>query len=201
MSEGKNESDIAIVGMALRFPGASSARQFWSNLERGVESVRPFSDEELLSAGANREEIANPRYVKSGVVLEDFDGFDAEFFGFSPKEAAILDPQHRHFLECAWEALEDAGHPPESFDGSIGVFGGCGMGAYFAFNLLTNPGLDFDDHVVGDRLVVGDEVEEALERRPLTLHRPEVLTPVLEGLATDRLRNEFDCGFGVLDQR
>jgi acyl transferase domain-containing protein/thioesterase domain-containing protein len=79
--------------------------------------------------------------VKSGVVLDEFDGFDAEFFGFSPKEAAILDPQHRHFLECAWEALEDAGHPPDSFDGSIGMFGGCGMGAYFAFNLLTNGDL------------------------------------------------------------
>jgi acyl transferase domain-containing protein/acyl carrier protein len=141
MSEAKSEGDIAIVGMALRFPGASSPRQFWSNLEGGVESVRRFSDDELAQAGASREELSNPNYVKSGVVLEEFDGFDAEFFGFGPKEAAILDPQHRHFLECAWEALEDAGHPPESFGGSIGVFGGCGMGAYFAFNLLTNRDL------------------------------------------------------------
>ena len=82
-----------------------------------------------LPAGASPGELANPHYVKSGVVLEDFDGFDADFFGFSPKEAAIMDPQHRQFLECAWEALEDAGHVPESFEGSIGVFGGCGMGA------------------------------------------------------------------------
>ena len=68
--------------------------------------------------------------------MEDF---DPEFFGFSPKEAAIIDPQHRHFLEGAWEALEDAGHPPENFDGPIGVFAGCGMGAYFAYNLLHQP--------------------------------------------------------------
>src|SRR5262245_46206069 len=101
MSDVRSEGDIAIVGMALRFPGAANAKQFWSNLERGVESVRSFSDDELLSAGASPEELSNPQYVKSGVVLEDFDGFDAEFFGFGPKEAAILDPQHRHFLECA----------------------------------------------------------------------------------------------------
>jgi acyl transferase domain-containing protein/thioesterase domain-containing protein/acyl carrier protein len=141
MSDSKSEGDIAIVGIALRFPGASTAKQFWSNLEAGIESVRAFTDGELLAAGASKSEIAQPRYVKAGVVLEEFDGFDAEFFGFSPKEAAILDPQHRQFLECAWEALEDAGHAPESFEGSIGVFGGCGMGAYFAFNLLTNRDL------------------------------------------------------------
>src|SRR6266545_4291275 len=141
VDEVKNDNDIAIVGMAARLPGARSVGEFWSNLEQGVESVRTFTDGELHEAGVPAEILSNPNYVKSGVVLDDFDGFDAEFFGFSPKEAAIMDPQHRHFLECAWEALEDAGHMPETFGGSIGVFGGCGMGAYFAFNLLTRPDL------------------------------------------------------------
>ena len=85
--------------------------------------------------------LRNPQYVKRGGVLEEMACFDAEFFGFSPKEAAIMDPQHRHFLECSWEALEDAGHPPEGFDGPIGVYAGCGMNGYFMFNLLTNPDL------------------------------------------------------------
>jgi len=136
-----NDNDIAIVGMAAHFPGAESVRQYWKNVREGVESVRFFSDEELIAAGVPADQLLDPHYVKAGVVLENMEWFDAEFFGFSPKEAAIMDPQHRHFLETAWEALEDAGHPPEKFEGNIGVYAGCGMGAYFMFNILTNPSL------------------------------------------------------------
>jgi acyl transferase domain-containing protein/thioesterase domain-containing protein/acyl carrier protein len=136
-----SDQDIAIVGMALRFPGATNPEQFWSNLCNGVESVQFYRDEELIEAGVTPVQLKNPHYVKAGAPLHEMEYFDAEFFGFSPKEGGILDPQHRHFYECAWEALEDAGHPPENFDGAIGVFGGCGMGAYFAFNLITNPDL------------------------------------------------------------
>ncbi len=135
----RNEpTDIAIVGIALRFPGAHGVQQFWSNLRAGVESVQRFSDEELAARGVARSSLADPAYVKAGVLLQALDEFDAGFFGFSPKDAAILDPQHRQFLECAWEALEDCAHPPPNFRGPIGVFGGCGMGSYFTFNLLTN---------------------------------------------------------------
>ncbi|HET8708357.1 MAG TPA: type I polyketide synthase, partial [Pseudomonadales bacterium] len=136
-----NDNDIAIVGMAAHFPGAETVRQYWKNVRDGVESVRFFSDEELIAAGVPADQLLDPHYVKAGVVLENMEWFDAEFFGFSPKEAAIMDPQHRHFLETAWEALEDAGHPPEKFEGNIGVYAGCGMGAYFMFNILTNPSL------------------------------------------------------------
>ncbi len=136
-----SENDIAIIGMAARVPGARNVREFWRNLRDGVESVRAYTDEELLAQGVSADLLQDRRYVKSGLVLEDLESFDAEFFGFSPKEAAIMDPQHRHFLECAWEALENAAHPPESFKGPIGVFAGCGMGAYFMFNLLSNPDL------------------------------------------------------------
>src|SRR5262249_18078804 len=96
---------------------------------------------DLLAAGVSASELGDPAYVRASLVLPDLEMFDATFFGFSPREAAILDPQHRHFIECAWEALEDAGHMPERFPGAIGVFAGCGMQAYLAYNLLTNPDL------------------------------------------------------------
>ncbi len=136
-----NDADIAIVGMAARLPGSSNVREFWSNLRAGVEGIRDLGDDELSAEGVPAEELAAPNYVKRAADLAEMECFDAEFFGFSPKEAAILDPQHRHFLECAWEALEDAGHPPEAFAGRIGVYAGSGMAAYFARNLLTNPEL------------------------------------------------------------
>jgi acyl transferase domain-containing protein len=132
------QSAIAIVGMAGRFPGARNLRDFWQNLRDGVESVRTLSDAELLAAGVSPEELASPDYVKRASVLDDVPMFDAGFFGFSPRDAAIMDPQHRHFLECAWEALEDAGHPPSGFSGSIGVFAGSGMNTYLIHNLLAN---------------------------------------------------------------
>ncbi|TAJ18768.1 MAG: type I polyketide synthase, partial [Planctomycetota bacterium] len=134
-------SDVAIVGIALRFPGAHGPDAFWSNLRTGVESVRSFGDAELAARGVPARLLRDPAYVKAGFVLDGMDLFDAEFFGFSPKDASILDPQHRQFLECAWEALEDSGHAPESFLGPIGVFAGCGMSSYLTFHLLANPAL------------------------------------------------------------
>lgn len=135
------ETDIAIVGMALRVPGASNKERYWENLRGGIESVRFFTDEELLAAGERPDLIRKKNYVRAAAPLEGMEMFDGEFFGFSPKESAIMDPQHRHFLECCWEALENAAHPPERFGGPIGVFAGCGMGSYFYFNLCTNPDL------------------------------------------------------------
>lgn len=134
-------ADIAVVGMAGRFPGARSIEEYWSNLRNGVESVRVFTEEELLAAGVTRDELANPNYVRAGAVLEDMEMFDAAFFGFTPRDAAIMDPQHRHFLECAHEALENAGHVPSRFPGAIGVFGGSGFNAYMPYNLLPNRDL------------------------------------------------------------
>ena len=139
-TEGEHDepSKIAIVGMAGRFPGARNISEFWRNLRDGVESIRSLPDAELLAAGVSPEELASPDYVKRASVLDDVPMFDASFFGLSPRDASIMDPQHRHFLECAWEALEDAGHPPQSFDGSIGVFAGSGMNTYLIHNLLAN---------------------------------------------------------------
>ncbi|MBS1806281.1 MAG: SDR family NAD(P)-dependent oxidoreductase [Acidobacteria bacterium] len=133
-----NSSAIAVVGMAGRFPGASNIAQFWENLREGVESVRDLSDAELQTAGVSPDELNSPGYVKRAPILDGVPMFDASFFGFSPRDASIMDPQHRHFLECAWEALEDAGHPPKTFDGSVGAFAGSGMNSYLIHNLLAN---------------------------------------------------------------
>jgi acyl transferase domain-containing protein/thioesterase domain-containing protein/acyl carrier protein len=134
-------TDIAIVGRSLRVPGARTVAEFWRNLREGVESIRRFTDAELRAAGVDAALLNDPNYIKTGAPLDGVELFDAGFFGFSPREAAIMDPQHRHFLEAAWEAFEDAGHVPESFNGRIGVFAGSGMNAYMPYHLFTNPKL------------------------------------------------------------
>ena len=134
-------SEIAIVGMACRFPGAPDLDAFWANLEAGTESIHFFSAAELRSFGVSESTLRDPLYVRANGVLDGIDQFDAGFFGFSARDASIMDPQHRLFLECAWESLENAGYDPARFDGSIGVFGGSGMTAYMMYNLLSNPDL------------------------------------------------------------
>lgn len=141
MLEGSNEvfpGDVAIVGMALRVPGARNVKEFWSNLRDGVESVRTLSTDELLADGERSDRIHHPNYVPRCADLGDMEMFDADFFGLSPKEAAIMDPQHRHFLECVWETIEDSGRIPAPGGEPVGVFAGCGMGSYFYFNVCSN---------------------------------------------------------------
>ena len=104
------DSDIAIIGMSCRVPGAATPEAFWNNLRDGIESVSFFEDEELLASGLNPALINQPDYVKAGAVLSDIEAFDAFFFDINGREAEMLDPQHRIFLECAWEALERAGY-------------------------------------------------------------------------------------------
>lgn len=132
-----NGLEVAIIGMAGRFPGAKNIDEFWYNLKHGVESIHVFSDGELRQSGVNEALISHPQYVKAGGKLEGVDLFDAAFFGFNPKEAEMLDPQHRLFLECAWEALEHAGYDSENTLGTVGVYAGTGMNGYL-FNLYTN---------------------------------------------------------------
>ncbi|MBU2513235.1 amino acid adenylation domain-containing protein [bacterium] len=124
------EVKIAIIGMSGRFPGASSIEELWQNLVNGVETITHFKDEELLAAGLSRDIIDQPNYVKSKGILKNADLFDSHFFGFSPKQADLTDPQHRIFLECSWEALENAGYDPARYPGVIGVFGGTGYNSY-----------------------------------------------------------------------
>ncbi|SFO40865.1 type I polyketide synthase [Nitrosospira briensis] len=130
--------DIAIVGMAGRFPGADDVEAFWRNVQDGVESVTFFTDKELLARGVSREKLDDPHYIKAGAELPGVDLFDASFFGYTPREAAETDPQHRLFLEVAWQALEDAGYDASRCTVPIGVYAGCGVNTYLMLNLFSN---------------------------------------------------------------
>ncbi|AFY80290.1 type I polyketide synthase [Oscillatoria acuminata] len=132
---------IAIIGMTGRFPGAKTLEEFWDNLRNGVESIAVLSEEELLASSLAAEQVQHPNYVKAKGVLDDVEWFDASFFGLTPKDAEITDPQHRFFLECAWEALEHSGYNPENYPGLIGVYAGSGGGlkSYLFKNLYLNP--------------------------------------------------------------
>ncbi|MCP4661792.1 MAG: SDR family NAD(P)-dependent oxidoreductase [bacterium] len=145
-AERHQESEIAIIGMSGRFPGSSNLGSFWRNLREGVESISFFSKSELKRAGVAPELFNDPHYVPARGILKDIDRFDASFFGFSPREAEIMDPQHRLFLECAWEALEGAGYHPERDAGPIGVFAGSKLNQY-ALAQLNETGAQALDEI------------------------------------------------------
>ncbi|RST55768.1 type I polyketide synthase [Variovorax sp. MHTC-1] len=138
---GRTGIEIAIVGLAGRFPGAADAEAFWRNIRGCVESVSSFSDAELRARGVPASALDDPGYVKAGVRFEGFDQFDAGFFGCSPREAEHLDPQQRIFLECAWEALEHAGYDPQRPPGPVGIHAGAGANLYLMKHLLPASGL------------------------------------------------------------
>jgi acyl transferase domain-containing protein len=157
-----SDFEIAVIGMVCRFPGADSVEAFWENLRAGVESVSFFSDEELLAAGVSPEALRNPAYVRAGAVLCDVEHFDARFFGYTPREAQLLDPQHRLFLETSWAALESAGYDPGRHGGAIGVFGGA-SGSHWLLRVMSSPQLietispyqavmASDDHLLAPRV-------------------------------------------------
>jgi len=133
--------EIAIVGMAGRFPGAADVDAFWRNVQGGVESVSRFTDDELRARGVPQSLLDDPEYVKAGVAFDGFDQFDAGFFGYTPREAETLDPQQRIFLECAWASLEHAGYDPAREQGKVGVYAGEGANLYLIRNLLPSFGL------------------------------------------------------------
>ena len=130
--------EIAVIGMAGRFPGAGDLEAFWRNLRDGVESISTFSDEELAAAGVDPRVMRDPAYVRAGGIVQGVELFDAAFFGYYPREAQVIDPQQRILLECAWEALEDAGYDPLCGERSIGVFAGAATNHYLA-HLQADP--------------------------------------------------------------
>ena len=136
-----SETDLAIIGMAGRFPGARDVDEFWDRVVAGEDCLTDLTERALTDAGVSAETLASETYVRRNGIVDGIDQFDPAFFGVSPREAAIMDPQHRLLLECSWEALESAGYVPERFDGSIGVFAGCGANTYLLNNLLSNPDL------------------------------------------------------------
>ncbi|PYX84385.1 MAG: polyketide synthase, partial [Acidobacteria bacterium] len=164
---------IAVIGMACRFPGAESCEQFWQNLQNGVESISFFSNQELRSAGVSDKLLGSSKYVKARGILKNVDLFDASFFNFSPREAEILDPQHRFFLECAWQALEIAGYDTERYAGLIGVYAGSSFSQYL-LNLYSNPPIV--DSVGGFQIMVANDKDHLVTRAAykLNLRGPSV---------------------------
>ncbi len=131
-------TEIAIIGMASRFPGAHNPDEFWRNLRDGVESIRFLDDQELQGLGIDPTRSSSPNYIRAAADLDGIQLFDAAFFGYTPRDAELMDPQHRLFLECAWEALEHAGCVPDSYPGAIGVFAGTMLSTYLLYNLFPN---------------------------------------------------------------
>ncbi|MGW0435651.1 beta-ketoacyl synthase N-terminal-like domain-containing protein [Micromonospora sp. NPDC003197] len=156
--------EIAVIGLAGRFPGAPDVSTLWWNLCAGTDSIHDYTEEELTGLGIGPGLRGDPRHVRAGGRLDGVADFDAEFFSFGAEEAARTDPQHRLFLETSWEALEDAGHDAARFDGTIGVFAATSANRYFLFHLMDNPA------VVGE--VDPDDWEARILPRQFTDHLP-----------------------------
>jgi len=140
-------SDIAVIGMNCRFPGARDIDEFWQNIQRGLESIKDLNDDEIKKDIEQYDYITRPfiirqfrslQYVKRAAVLEDVELFDASFFGYNPNEAELIDPQQRIFLEIVWQALENSGYDPENYNGTIGVYAGTSLSRYFLINVWSN---------------------------------------------------------------
>ncbi|MFB1479272.1 amino acid adenylation domain-containing protein [Corallococcus sp. RDP092CA] len=132
----RSSEPIAIIGTAGRFPGAPSVEALWTLLVEGREGLSRFSQEALLDAGEDPQLLEDPSYVRASGLLEDVESFDAPFFGYSPLDARLMDPQLRVFLECAWEALEAAGYDPKRLPGKAGLFAGSGVPRYWLDQVL-----------------------------------------------------------------
>ncbi len=138
---GDGRRDIAIVGMAGRFPGSPDLERFWDNLARGVECVRFFTRDELAAAGVPDAVVDDPDYVPANAFVDDVDQFDAAFFGFTPREAELVDPQQRLLLECAWQAMEDAGYAPrQEPPAAVGMWAGASISTYLLHHLRAPDG-------------------------------------------------------------
>jgi acyl transferase domain-containing protein len=128
---------VAIIGMAGRFPGARSVAEFWRNQLEGIESISQFRTDDIESV---RGHASDARHVNARSIIDDIELFDADFFGIYPREAELMDPQQRLFLECCWEAIESAGYVPDTYPGLIGVYGGSSLSSYFLSRLCATPG-------------------------------------------------------------
>jgi amino acid adenylation domain-containing protein len=173
------QTEIAIIGMAGRFPGADNIDEFWCNVRDGVESVMRLSDEELRAVGVAEALLNDPNYVNASSSIPNPAGFDASFFGYSAREAEFTDPQQRIFLECAWTALENAGYQPDRSNYKIGVYGGAAQNTYLSSNISQNSDLEtgrFVDSVTGIQILVGNSGDFLTTRvaYKLNLHGPAI---------------------------
>jgi phthiocerol/phenolphthiocerol synthesis type-I polyketide synthase E len=193
---------IAVVGMAGRFPMASDIDEFWENLRTGKECLTEFSEDEIVASGVPRETLLEKRRRTRGV-LDGATDFDARFFGFSHREAEIMDPQQRTFLEVAWEALEDAGYDSERAPGPIGVFAGSGINTYFSANVATRPDIlgsfgTFPAVVLNEKDFISTRVAYALDLHgpALTIQTACSTSLVAVCYAAQSLLN-YECDFAI----
>jgi amino acid adenylation domain-containing protein len=190
-----NNEPIAIVGFAGRFPGAADVQAFWQNLQDGKESITVFAPEQL-DPSIPAAHKTDPSYVAARGVIDGVELFDAGFFGIGPLEAQLLDPQHRHFLEIAWHALEHAGYVPETAPGPVGIFGGMYNASYYQKHLVPRP--DVSGRLGELALMLGNEKDYVTTRvaHKLGLTGPAVAihtacstSLVAASMAMDSLRN------------
>jgi acyl transferase domain-containing protein/thioesterase domain-containing protein len=190
--------EIAVVGMAGRFPGAADPAALWRRTAAGEGAIHTFTVDELRAVGVPSEILADPRYVRARGILEGADLFDAPLFGFTPREAELLDPQHRVFLECAWTALEDAGVDPATASGLIAVYAGVGLGTY-AWNVLSRRGeLDLQAVFGNDKDFLATQVSYRLNLRgpSLTVQTACSTSLVAVHLACQALLN-YECDLAL----
>ncbi|HLF24981.1 MAG TPA: SDR family NAD(P)-dependent oxidoreductase [Anaerolineae bacterium] len=182
--------DIAIVGMAGRFPGAQNLDAFWQNLCDGVESISFFTDEELKASGVDPAEFNLPQYVRAAPVLKDIEFFDADFFGYSPLEAKTMDPQQRFLLECVWEALEHAGYDPAKVEDPIGVFAGARLSSYMV-GLYTDPVLAQPQNLL--LVLLGNDISSLSTRISYKLNLRGPSCAVQSGCSTSLVAVHLAC--------
>lgn len=156
-----NDRDIAVVGISARFPGAEDKAMFWKNLLDGVETISTFTEEELRASGIEEEMISSPNYIPRRGILGNAQYFDANFFDITPRDAEIMDPQHRVFLECSWHAFEDAGYVPATYPGKVGVFGGTGT-AWHLSKVNSHP--EVHKYVSGTSVVTNNDKDYVTTR-------------------------------------
>ena len=149
-------NEIAIIGINLKFPGSNTVEEFWDNLCNAKESIRDVNDFELELEGISADKFNKKNYIKKVSVCDDYDKFDAAFFGYSTHEARTMDPQHRLFLQSCWSALEQAGYAPSKINGQVGVFGSAGYNTYLINSLLSDPNY-LDEKGYYDVLVGNDK--------------------------------------------
>ncbi|MBF0194217.1 MAG: SDR family NAD(P)-dependent oxidoreductase [Magnetococcales bacterium] len=167
------QEELAIVGMSGRFPGAKNISEFWQNLIEETNSFHSYSDEELLNNGIPPEAVNHPDYVKVGAAVKDADQFDVRFWGLSNREAALMDPQHRLFLECCWETLESAGYAPRNTPttiGRVGVFAGCYLPSYLIHTLKGGGLHDFTDPTAFHLTEIGNDKDYLTSRSAYLLN-------------------------------
>ncbi|HEX8148211.1 MAG TPA: beta-ketoacyl synthase N-terminal-like domain-containing protein [Pyrinomonadaceae bacterium] len=186
---------VAIVGMAGRFPGARNLEEFWRNLRDGVESISFYSEEELLAAGVEPGLLKDPNYVRAGAVLPGVELFDAPFFGFTPREAELTDPQHRLLLECAWEALEDAAYRPGECRERVGVYAGASTSTY-VLNIHSEPGLAASAGAL--QIEIGNDKDHLATRVSYKLNLKGPGITVQTGCSTSLVAVHLACQ-GLLD--